>query len=115
MLQQTWPFLLRLLQRYGARPRSAGFYVDALLEAFPTFEHEAIESMDPWILRFDDPIETTLSRLRHRIEFLTMERFARPLGLVTLEPREPDAGRFWNRDWIVQATPLAYEVVRFEV
>ena len=71
--------------------------------------------MDPWVLQFDDPIETTLRMLRHRIAFLTMERFARPLGLVTLKPDVPDVGRPWDRGWIVQATPLAHEVVRFEV
>ena len=71
--------------------------------------------MDPWVLQFDDPIETTLRMLRHRIEFLTMERFARPLGLVTLELVVPDPERPWDRGWIVHATPLAYEVVRFAV
>ncbi|MFN2323830.1 MAG: YecA family protein [Trueperaceae bacterium] len=114
-LQPTWPFLIRLLQRYGDRPRSADFYVGALLEAFPVFEHEAIDRMEPWILDFDDPIEATLRMLRHRIEFLTMERFARPLGLVTLDLDVPDPDRPWDRGWIVQATPLACEVVRFEV
>ena len=115
MLQPAWPFLVRLLQRYGDQARPADFYVGALLEAFPAFEHEAIDRMEPWVLDFDDPIETTLRMLWHRIEFLTMERFARPLGLVTLEPDVPDPERPWDRGWIVQATPLAHEVVRFEV
>ena len=106
---------MRLLQRYGDRSRSADFYVGALLEAFPAFEHEAIEDMDPWVLDFDDPIETTLRMLRHRIAFLTMERFAQPLGLVTLKPDVAHNGRPWDRGWIVQATPLAHQVVRFEV
>ena len=89
--------------------------MNALLEAFPAFEHEAIEDMAPWVLQFDDPVEATLHRLRRQIRFLTMERFARPLGLVTLELDVPDPERPWDRGWIVEATPLAHEVVRFEV
>jgi hypothetical protein len=115
MLQPAWPFLVRLLQRYGDQGRSTSFYVDALLEAFPAFEEEALDRMDPWVLQFDDPIETTLSMLRHRMRFLTMERFARPLGLITLKPGVAGPERPWDRGWIVEATPLAYEVVRFEV
>ena len=75
--------------------------MNALLEAFPAFE--------------DDAIETTLTMLRLQIEFLTLERFARPLGLVTLEDHVQDPKKRWDRSWIVTATPLAYEVVRFEV
>lgn len=115
MLQSTWPFLIRLLQRYGEQARTADVYVAALLEAFPAFEDDAIDRMEPWGLDLDDPIESTHRRLRHRIEYLTMERFARPLGRVTLEPQTPDADRFWNRAWMVRTAPLAYEVVRFEL
>lgn len=115
MLQNTWPFLVRLLQRYGDQPRPADYYVSALLEAFPVFEDEAIAGIDPWMLQLDDPIETALDSMRHMMEFLTLERFARPLGLVTLERTARDSDQPWRRSWIVQATPLASEVVRFEV
>lgn len=115
MLQHTWPFLVRLLQRYGDRPRPADFYVGALLEAFPAFEAEAIDRMDPWVLEFDDPVELALRRLRRQISFLTIERFARPLGRVTLTTQVQEPDRAWFRAWIVRATPLAHEVVRYEV
>lgn len=115
MLQSAWPFLLRLLQRYGGEPRTADFYSGALLEAFPAFVDEAIAGVDAWMLEFDDPAETALRMQRHAIEALTLERFARPLGLVTLEKHVPDPERPWDRTWIVRATPLAHEVVRFEV
>ncbi|MDZ7801841.1 MAG: SEC-C metal-binding domain-containing protein [Trueperaceae bacterium] len=115
MLQRTWPFLIRLLQRYGDARRPAAFYVGALLEAFPGFEDETIAGIDPWTLQFEDPVETALERMRSTVTFLALERFARPLGLVTLEPDGRDPIRPWRSNWIVQATPLAREVVRFEV
>ena len=115
LLQQTWPFVVRLLQRYGDEPRPADFYVAALLDAFPSFADEAVDRMDPWVLEFDDPIETALQRLRHQIEFLVFERFAQPLGLVTLTRYVPDPDQPWRRSWTVESTPLAHEVVRFEV
>ena len=114
MLQQTWPFLIRLLQRYGDERRPAEFYVSAVLKAFPTFEDEAIAGIDPWMMAFDDPIETARDRLRHVVQLLTLERFARPLGLVALERPARDPERPWRRSWLVRATPLAHEVVRFE-
>jgi len=115
MLQPTWPFLLRLLQRYGDEPRPADFYVGALLEAFPAFEDEAIAGIDPWMIELGDPVETAVRRLRRAIRSLALERFARQLGLVELERHVPDPETPWDRNWIVRATPLAHEVVRFEV
>lgn len=114
MLQSAWPFLLRLLQRYGGEPRTADFYVGALLEAFPAFEDEAIAGIAPWSIDLGDAIERALHRLRRQIEFMALERFARPLGLVTLDRHVPDPDEPWDRTWIAQATPLAHEVVRFE-
>lgn len=115
MLQNAWPFLIRLLQRDGGQPRRAGFYVGALFEAFPALEDAAVAGAEPWIRDAVDPYDLAHRLLRHGVEVLAFERFARPLGLVTLERHVPDRSKPLDRTWMVEATPLAREVVRFTV
>ncbi len=113
MVQSAWPFLLRLLQRYGDAPRPAEFYADAMITAFPMLLEEAPvfewDHADP-----DATAERARRRARDEITFLAFERFAAPLGLATAEPYAPDPDVPWCQSWTVRATPPAFEVVRFE-
>lgn len=100
IIQHAFAFTLYLLDRYGDRERSANFYRDAFLRAFP-MALEEVPNLDYF------PADRMVgSCYRHR----ALNGFARMLGLVHIKPmgnpHVPD-------DYRVTATPLLHRTVRF--
>lgn len=101
-IQQAFFFSLFLLQRYGGEERPHTFYEDAFLAAFP----KLLEEAEP--LSWSTPED----QVRRCYTLRTLARFARFLGLASLENRAAD---IFEQDYRVTKTPLLDQLLRFHL
>lgn len=99
IIQQSFPFLLYLLHKYGKTWRAAEFYSDIFLNAFPM----ALEEISP------SPYWETEDTLENCFILRSLERFAHFFGLVELEQISTDP---LKEKFRIRAGTLFYEMVR---
>jgi hypothetical protein len=100
-IQQSFLFALFLLNRYGDDWRSADFYENHFLRAFPRLRDEV------------EPLTVLTSEQLIRSSFTsrTIVNFAGFLGLATVEPEESDLP--FVREYRIRKTPLLEKMVLF--
>jgi hypothetical protein len=103
IVQQSFAFSLYLLSRYGDRPRSAVFFEDAFLRAFPM----AVGEVPP------NPVYPPERLMRDCYTVRTLVSFAGFLGLAVVEPVPSDPHP--ARDYQVAKQPLLDEAVQFHL
>ena len=96
--QQSFAFTLYLLQQFGQTERSARFYEDRFIQAFPML----LDDLHDAILGAEREI-----RIQYRYRVLT--DFAAIMGLVTLKRLSDDL----TPEYEVKALPLVFELVEF--
>lgn len=102
IVQQSFPFTLYLLQRFGTEWQTSGFYADNFLQAFPAVLGEARP------LSFQTAEETAGRCYALR----ALERFAGFLGLAEIE-RDP--GDRYSDQFRLRKLPLVDHVVQFHL
>jgi hypothetical protein len=100
-IQQSFLFALFLLNRYGDDWRSADFYEDHFLRAFPRLLDE-VEPLSIW---------TSEQQIRSCFTLRTLVNFAGFLGLATVEEVEGDLP--YIREYRIKKTPLLDKAVLF--
>ena len=102
-IQTSWAFTLYLLQQHGAQWRSADFYADAFLQAFPaiveTIPEEPYGTREEWIKRC----------YHHRV----ISHWMTWLGLAEVEDLDPKS--ILRDNLRLRKTSLADEVIVFKV
>ena len=102
IIQQSFPFTLYLLQRYGSEWRPGKFYADCFLRAFTM----ALAEAQPLFFETQEDMAGRCYTLR------SLERFAGFLGLAEIE-RDP-AKKFTD-DFRLRKLPLLDHAVRFHL
>jgi hypothetical protein len=100
-IQQSFLFALFLLNRYGDDWRSADFYENHFLRAFPRLRDE-VEPLT---------VLTSEQLIRSGFTSRTLVNFAGFLGLATVEPEE--SGLPFVREYRIKKTPLLDKAVLF--
>lgn len=102
IIQQSFLFTLYLLHIYGAGFRSAAYYADCFIQAFPLSRNDVEETI------YEKPEETF-----RRIYILrSLERFADFFGLVELKAVSDTPCK---REYQVRSTGLLEAMLKFEV
>ena len=100
IIQQSFPFLLFLLHKYGNTWRPASFYSDIFLNAFPM----ALDEISP--VPYREPEEG----LQNCFILRSLERFADLFGIAELERTSSDP---LKEKFRIRATALLDEMIRF--
>ena len=82
-IQQVFLFSMYLLKRHGDHDQSPSFYEDAFLKAFPKLVDEVAGKVKP------SPFSTPEKEIRNCYTWRTLHRFAKFLGLASVESIEP--------------------------
>lgn len=104
-IQHAFLFSLYLLQRYGAENRSAQFYEDIFLNAFPVL----LKDIEDEVYMTKEQIFCSAYTLR------TFERFAGFLGLADNERSHNTSGSYPFMNHHLTKLPLIDEIVRFNL
>ena len=100
IIQQSFPFLLFLLHKYGTTWRPASFYSDIFLNAFPM----ALGEISP--VSYVEPEES----LQNCFVVRSLERFADFFGIAELERISSDP---FKEKFRIRATALLDEMIHF--
>ena len=106
LVQHSWAFTLRLLQRHGDAERPAAYYSDAFLEAFPA----AVDELEEVAWR------TPEDELCRTYELRALERFVVFLGMAEARrvPATEGAPSIFD-PLFLRKTPLLDRMVAFKV
>lgn len=100
LVQTSWAFTAYLLMRFGSETRSAGFYAEQFLNAFPAVTAEVEES----------PYEEPRKVVARCYQLRALERFAEFMGLVRVGYDRPTRH---FAELKITRLPLLGEVVKF--
>jgi len=102
IIQQSFPFTLYLLHKYGAEWRPSAFYADCFLRAFPM----VLAEIDP------SPIGTPEDSAGRCYALRSLERFAEFLGLAEID-LDPD--KRFMKEYRLRKLPLLDHIVQFHL